>query len=513
MNAAMERVGDMTHKGPQDICELGAVGDGATDSTMALQRAIDRCGEAGGGVVRIPAGIFRTGTLWLRSGVCLDLDAGAELRAIESLDAFPAHEPPVGGNYLCFMRHALIYAEKAVGIGLRGQGTINGMGGAPAFARRTDQLPGRYMNRPSVIRFVDCRNVRIENVQIRDSAQWTMHLMACSDVVIHGITLRSRSPNYNNDGIDVDSCEDVRISDCFIDSEDDAISIKATTARPCRRVMVTNCILSTHCNAIRVGCENFGTFEDLYFSNLHVYDSQVGIAMQNTDGHPMRRIAFNNLSLQRVAFPIHVITNRNTYPCGLPIERYPAPMGPAPAAIEDVRFEGVTGREIGCYEGMGTLNQFVRMTCRVPCLFSGHPDAPLRNLTLRNMDLEFIGGGSNEEVAARPERINDFTNVRAIHFPAYGMFLRHVRDALVSDVRLRVKAEDRRPAVLVEHSADVDFDRLVAQRSAASRVVRWHDAGQPHCAECQAIERDGRRVPMEEGSGLMEQSTEAFSAG
>ena len=106
----------------------------------------------------------------------------------------------------------VIYAEDAKNIGITGQGTINGQGQAEVFKITNPEAPWRYQNRPTLLRIVNCDGVRLENVQIVNSAFWTIHLMASRDIVVHGISLNSRTANHNNDGIDVDGCEDVRIS-------------------------------------------------------------------------------------------------------------------------------------------------------------------------------------------------------------------------------------------------------------------------------------------------------------
>jgi hypothetical protein len=476
--------------------EFGAVGDGAFNNTSALQRAIDACAEAGGGVVEIPAGVYRSGTIRLKSNVVLELLPGAEIRAVESLDAFPAAEPSVVGNFNFFLRHALIFADGADNVGIRGHGTINAMGACEAFRQTTWQVPDRYMNRPSAIRLVDCRNVRIQNVQIRDSAFWTLHLMACTDIVVHGINLVSRSPNYNNDGIDVDSCEDVRISDCFIDSEDDAISIKGTTARPCRRVMVNNCILSSHCNAVRVGAENFAAFEDIHFANCHIHNSGAGITFQNIDGYPMRRISFRGITMNGVALPMHLITNRKTYPVGVPDDEYPIPHGQRPAAIEDVVFDGIDGVNIGTYRGVGPVNTPCERTLLVPSTFSGHPDAPLARLTFRNVCLRYGGGGTEEDARERPCNINDRPNAGGKPYPVYGLLVRHARDVTIDNVRLEVGAADERPAVGLEFVRTLELHRLRVQRTGGPELVGLHHVEHETIANCSALVDDDALKPI-----------------
>jgi len=137
-------------------------------------------------------------------------------------------------------------------VSLLGRGTINGQGGS--FKRVQ-----HYGNRPFLIRMVNCRHVQVEDLTFRDPPMWLQHYLACQDVAIRGLTIHSRS-NANNDGVDIDGCERVRISDCVISSLDDSVTLKSTLDRPCRDVTVTNCVISTQCNAIKLGTESVGGF-------------------------------------------------------------------------------------------------------------------------------------------------------------------------------------------------------------------------------------------------------------
>ncbi len=131
-----------------------------------------------------------------------------------------------------------------------GRGTINGQGGS--FKR-----VHTYGNRPFLIRMVNCRHVQVADLTLLDSPMWVQHYLACEDVSIQGLAVHSRC-NANNDGIDIDACEKVRISGCEIFSGDDAIVLKSTRDRPCRDVVVTNCVLSSLSNALKLGTESVG---------------------------------------------------------------------------------------------------------------------------------------------------------------------------------------------------------------------------------------------------------------
>jgi len=493
------------------ITDFGAEIGASIDNTIKIQAVIDTCSERGGGVVLVPPGVYLTGTLFLRDNVILELSPGAELRAVESLEAFPPHEPSVVGNFNFFLRHALIVADGVRSIGIRGSGTLNVRGAAEAFKQTTWKIPDRYQNRPSAIRFIDCENVRVRDIQIQDAAFWTFHLMACRDVVVQGITLASRSPNYNCDGLDIDSCEDVRVSDCRINSQDDAISIKGTTARPCRRIMINNCILSSDCNAIRVGAENFNSFEDIHFSNLHIHDSQLGITFQNIDGYPMRRISFANISMRRISIPIHIITNRKTYPVGVPEEDYPIPHGEGPASIEGLVFDNIHGDEIGHYEGCAPINKMRTITRRYPMMFSGHPQAPIKGLYLRNITMSFIGGGEDKDRKYQPENLNDRPNPKDTAFPVYGLLLRHVRRATIDNVELTFVDGDARPAVGLEYVEQARLSRLLLEAPASGEAVGTFDCREVVVEDSYLLSSEGTFIPWASSPTALDERSEPFT--
>ena len=456
------------------LSEFGGVGDDTFDNTPILQSLIDRCYSNGGGTICIPAGRFRSGTVVLKDNVGLYLEAGAELRAVEDMGAFPILEPTMSANYKMFFRHALIYAESAHNISIDGAGTLDGRGDSAVFARKSAVAPERYMHRPALVRLVDSSRVRIKNISIRDAASWSVHLMHCQDVHVHGITLHSRGPNYNNDGIDIDSCEAVRVSDCTIDSEDDAISIKATSANPCRRVLVSNCTLSSNCNAVRVGAENFGGFEDIRLSNCTIHDSAVGIAFQNIDGYPMRGIAFNGFTLRGVGVPIYMITNRKSYPVGIPLENYEVAQGDHPHQIEDISFTDIQGYGLGHYRGVAAIARFVEESYYTPAVFSGHPEARLCGLTLSNVRLRYETTSTDAGVdkTARVTDPNEELAPGKRPYPVFGLLIRHACKVAIHNLVIESTGADPRPAVGLENVTNALLAGVHLPAPADSAAIR-----------------------------------------
>ncbi|MBM3889694.1 MAG: glycoside hydrolase, partial [Verrucomicrobia bacterium] len=238
---ALLAAGDGAKLGGFNIREFGVAGDGSRLDTQPIQKAIDTCAQAGGGTVYFPAGTYLSGTLFMKNRVTLHLDAGAVLLGSKELKDYPVTVSAFRSYTDNYTDKSLLYGEKLQGVAIHGRGTIDGQGAA---------FKGPYKVRPYLIRFVSCQDVSVRDITLKDSPMWVQHFLACDDVLVEGVRVRSRC-NANNDGIDIDCCHRVRIANCDISSGDDAIVLKSTADRPCKDVAVTNCVLSTHCNAFK----------------------------------------------------------------------------------------------------------------------------------------------------------------------------------------------------------------------------------------------------------------------
>ena len=213
--------------------EFGATGRRRDSATRALQRAIDACHAKGGGTAYVPPGDYTTGTLELKDNVTLYLEAGATLFVSQDPAEFPG-------------MHALIHAEGARRIALRGRGRIDGQAryewGFPEdhdveiereqeLARRAGVDMRRWLRRglqALTVVLVRCQDVLVEDVTIESSTLWAMRLWGCNGVVVRGVTVTSDlEKGANSDGVDIDGSSNVRISDCRITTGDDAIVSRA----------------------------------------------------------------------------------------------------------------------------------------------------------------------------------------------------------------------------------------------------------------------------------------------
>ena len=221
-----------------NVRDFKAVGDGKAKDTAAIQKAIDSVSAAGGGMVLVPTGVYLCGTIQLRDNVTLHLAEGATI--LGSTEGSDYVNFAAGGFNRAPL--ALVLAIKARNIAITGRGTINGQGGS--FPHK-DNAPGR----PFGIKLVDCEDVLIADVRVRDAAAWVIHLLRCERAVVRGVRVWSHA-NYNNDGLDIDACSDVAVSQCHFDCQDDAICLKSTPDRICENIVISDCIASSHCNLI-----------------------------------------------------------------------------------------------------------------------------------------------------------------------------------------------------------------------------------------------------------------------
>ncbi|MEI7768065.1 MAG: glycoside hydrolase family 28 protein [Phycisphaerae bacterium] len=284
-----------------DVMNYGAKADGQTNDAAAIQKAIDACTEAGGGRVVIPAGRkFLTGTILLRDHVDLHLEPGSLL-----LSSIQKHE---------LKWRLMIAAADANNIAISGTGTIDGRG--REFMTRDDRYILRMDAwRPRMMGLFGCRNVRIENITMKDSANWGLHLTDSDDVVIRGISILNDIRLPNCDGIDPDRCRNVRISDCHIEAGDDCIVLKSMRSydeggpefgkyfnRACENIVVNNCtMISTSC-ALKIGTETVGDIRNVLFNNCVIKSSSRGLGVFLRDTATIENIAFSNCYVQTRLF-------------------------------------------------------------------------------------------------------------------------------------------------------------------------------------------------------------------
>lgn len=425
-----------------DVTSFGAVGDGRTDNTAAIQRAIDSCSRTGGDVY-FPRGVFMTATLLLKSEVTLVLSPQATLLADTDIARYPRLDAGIPFYGEEWATQALIFCRGAVNVGIRGSGTIDGRGAS--FPVKTHKKPDRYRNRPYLLWFAGCRKVLIRDVHLRNSAFWMQHYLGCDDVNIEGVNIWNHS-NKNNDMMDVDGCRNVRISGVNGDSDDDGITIKSTSPLISENITITGCILSSHCNALKFGTESTGGFRNVVVSNCVIRPSRSstliygrkegmgGIAMEIADGGVMENISISNIVIDGPQVPIFIrLGNRGRR------YRKDAP-APGPGSIRNISLSDIiaTGAD------------------ETGCSITGIPGHPVQDVTLRNITLQTKGSDTAIDWHKPvPELEGDYPEGTMFGvLPAFGFFIRHAHHISLSGLTIRTSAHDTRPGIFLEDCED-----------------------------------------------------------
>lgn len=308
-----------------NVEDFGAVGNGVTICTEAFGKAIKTCYENGGGVVNVPPGVFKCGTILMQDNVELHLEIGSTILASTDHEDFPRqpqHEyralRDTDGWY------SLIYAEGVSNIAITGLGTIDGNGlkqeGLPWLP---SGYPEDQNGRPRNILFVSCKNVRVEGIRMVSSGMWNQHYLNCEDVIVDRVEVYNHS-NKNNDAIDIDGCRRFVLSNSIFDSSDDGITLKSTGPAPTEDIVIINCVISSFCNAIKAGTESTGGFRNISISNCVIKPSRsetdhifkninskegigiTGISLEIVDGGIMEGVTISNITIEGTECPLYI---------------------------------------------------------------------------------------------------------------------------------------------------------------------------------------------------------------
>ncbi len=422
-----------------NVTRFGAVSDGETLNTEAIQSAIDACSESGGGTVTFPAGSYLSGTLILRDHVNLHLQEGATLLGSTNPEDYPKIKTRIRSYYDEIVLQSLIFGEDLSHVSITGKGTIDGQG--EAFVVTTKQKPDRYLDRPHIIRMIACKNVLVKDINMLNSAMWMQHYLACENLTVTGIRVYNHA-NQNNDMIDIDGCRNVIISDCYGDTDDDALTFKSTSEHACENITVTNCILSSHCNAIKCGTESTGGFKNFTISNCVIKPSadkeaifglpggSSGISLEIVDGGVMEGITISNISIDGPEVPIFIrLGNRAR-------KHFPEAETPPVGQLSNVLISQVMARNTG----------------KTGCAITGIPGYPVRNIKLSNMILEFPGGVEDPVLPAEVPELEDLYPEATMfgELPAYAFFIRHAEDISLSDITAITLNPDKRKPILTQ---------------------------------------------------------------
>lgn len=418
---------------------FGAKADGVTLNTSAIQKTIDFCSSKGGGVVLFSKGDYVTGTIVLKSGVMIEVTEGSRILGSTDINDYPdmiEELKSIMSEYYVF-RQSLIYAEKTHNIGIRGKGEIYFRGEKKNFS--SPQTTGPIKDRPIGIRMIECKNIVVEGIQLRNSASWMQNYVACENLIFDNIHVENQA-NYNNDGLDPDGCTNVIIRNCFINSEDDAMCLKGASGKPSRNILIENSTFYSTCNALKFGTDTQGDFRDIVVRNVTLggipdslktiagNQSSTGLTIATVDGGDIENVMIQNVVINQARCPIFFrIGSRmrvlNKQECL------------TPGTIKKILIENVSGNR----------------NFRQGSYISGIPEYKVESVYLRNCHLSMEGGGTEEmvyqNVHENEKGYPDAHQFNKKGLPSYGFFIRHAKNIKFEDVSVIPVNKDERPEI------------------------------------------------------------------
>ncbi|KAA6348380.1 Exo-poly-alpha-D-galacturonosidase [termite gut metagenome] len=424
-----------------NITDYGVVPDGVTNNTVALQKALDDCSKRYATLI-VPAGVYLTGPLFLKSNTTLKLEKDAVLLGIDDMEAYAAaFYPAVHGSAAAssIFTPALLYAGGESNITITGEGTLDGQGDAPGFPQENNAT-----RRPKLIFMVGCRNVTVENIKLRNSAFWSSHYLQCDGVTIRNIDIYSHT-NWNNDGIDIDS-KNVLVENCTIDVDDDGVCLKSDRYTLCENVVVKDCIIKSNCNAIKFGTSSYGGFKNVQISHCTISKASEdnirhwqtahdwanvrqpisvlgGIAVESVDGGILEDVTISDIVISDVLAPIFVrLGDRHkTYSSG------------KVSVLKNVTIQNVTAT------GVSSLASSITAV----------DGSYAENVVIKNVSLTVPGGGTSANISVQvPENKDAYPEATMFKtvLPAYGFYVRHVKGIIFENVKVTVDGTtDARP--------------------------------------------------------------------
>ncbi len=421
---------------------------GVGKATQFIQRAIDDVTENGGGIVLLSNGDYISGTLVLHSHVKLCIEEGSRLLGSTELGDYEEHiaarrtvmDTNMG------MNQSLIYAEACENISICGKGIIDGQGTQKHFSGQetVHGTPGR----PFLMRIIDCSNVYIKDITLKDAACWMQNYLNCENVIIDGIFVENQA-NYNNDGIDIDGCRNVWIHNSFVSSGDDAMCFKGASQKNCERVLVEECTFYSSCNALKIGTDTQGDFRDFLIQNCklggmtekmrHIKNlgADSGISLEMVDGATIENVYIRNIEMSNCNSPIFMrLDNRGRVK---PEDEKP-PIG----TIRNIVIENVNGNECG---PRGSY-------------FLGIPEKCIGKVILKKIKIY------QKCTEKRVTKDSDFDEMYGCYpdahmickvgdAPAYGLWVRHVKSLSLYSYQVIPIGTDLRPRIVAVNDSDV----------------------------------------------------------
>ena len=399
--------------------DFGAVGDGVADNTKAFNDAIEQAGKNDSGTIVVSAGTYLTGPIHLRSNINLHLEAGAVIVFNDNFEDWPAIKSRWEGVE-CYGYSPCIYGENLSNVSITGAGTIDGRGGAwwnefkrrkasnqtrpesardKEFAKLNKEIDlsdcggggiGSFFFRPPLIQFNNCSDVLLEGFTTCNSPFWNTHLVYCTNVTVKRTTFQNPSDGINGDGLDIDSCDGVKVLDCTFDVNDDCLCFKSGIGkdgmrvnRPCQNILIKNCKMLRGHGSVVIGSETAGSIRNIEIADCTFNGTDRGLRIKSRRGRAgaVENITLDKITMNGVGCPVvmHLY-----YECGAKPEEI--------AAISDRNPRPVT-ETTPCIRNIKITNLTADNAQTAAAFLLGLPERPIENVLFENVKITMAKDG------------------------------------------------------------------------------------------------------------------------
>jgi polygalacturonase len=457
---------------------FGVKSNGTALNTSSIQKGIDYISANGGGRLVFYVGRYLTGTIYLKSNVTIHLEEGAIL--VGSTNPFDYQRN--------FNWTAMIFALDQENIGITGKGVIDGQGFQVAnnlvdmIHKGVVKDPLKYDRpnetiRPQNIYFRGCRNIVIRDIMLKDPGSWNQQYDQCRNLIIDNITVDSKS-YWNNDGVDIVDCDSVVVSNSYFDAADDGICLKSHDPDfVCRNVWIRNNKVRTSANGIKFGTAGRGGFSNITITNNVVFDTyRSAITFAAVDGGFVENVVVDSLRSLNTGNVIFLRIGERSGTKKGRLEH---------VTISNVYAEVPATKPDAGYNYEGPVEDLPRNIS--PSSIAGMPDAFIENITLRNIEIHYPGGGNPhyakvglDELDSVPELGKNYPEFSMFkELPAWGFYIRHARGIKMENIRLICEKKDYRTAIVLDDVHDASFEGLKVSEPGGRKDIlfSWRSTG------------------------------------